>query len=285
MTTDPVSWGEVQVEVAAALGSSVEARWLVEEVAGGALATVRPQPITIKQMSRVRSLVERRQAGEPLQYVLGHWAFRHLDVMVDPRVLIPRPETEVTVEVALAELDRVAPDRDSTVVDLGTGSGVIALAIASERPRSGVWATDASADALRVASANLAGVAGRVATRVRLAQGRWWDALPADLAGAVDLVVANPPYIATAEMAGLDAVVADWEPHRALEAGPSGLEDVATIVAGAAGWLRPGAVVVVEIAPHQAAEAVELASASGLAEGRVVADLAGRDRVLVARRP
>jgi release factor glutamine methyltransferase len=282
---ETLSFGEVQEDVAAALGSSVEARWMLEEVSGSPLHVVREEPLTVKQMSRLQDLVARRVAGEPLQYVLGHWAFRRLEVMVDRRVLIPRPETEVTVDVALVELDRAAPGRDATVVDLGTGSGVIALAIATERPRTTVWATDASEDALRVASANLAGAAGRAATRVRLAHGSWWGALPERLRGGVDLVVANPPYIATAEMADLDPVVARWEPRAALEAGPCGLEDVEAVLAGVPGWVRPGGAVVIEIAPHQAAAAVEAAGHHGLAGARVEPDLAGRARVLAARVP
>ena len=113
-------------------------------------------------------MLRRRIAGEPIQYVLGHWAFRGLDLMVDGRVLIPRPETETVVEVALRELDRLGGrDRPTTVVDLGTGSGAIALAVATERVRTRVWATDSSDEALQVARANLAGI-GRSAARVQV---------------------------------------------------------------------------------------------------------------------
>src|SRR5689334_12274015 len=141
-------------------------------------------------------MVDRRAAGEPLQYVLGSWGFRSLDVHVDRRVLIPRPETEVVVERALEVIDAVGA---RTVVDLGTGSGVIALSIAMERAAVTVWATDASPDALDVTRANLAGV-GRPGTRVRVAQGEWFDALPRELAGGVDVVVSNPPYVAESDV-------------------------------------------------------------------------------------
>lgn len=270
---------------------------MAEEASGGV------ERVTERAAGRFHEMVARRLAGEPLQYVIGHWSFRHLEVMVDRRVLIPRPETEVTVEVALAELDRIwgmsQPDavgppaaatgrgvlaESPTVVDLGTGSGVIALAMATERPAVTVWATDASADALHVASANLAGVGGRAAARVRLAQGPWWDALPAELAGTVALVVSNPPYVAAGEMVDLDPVVAAWEPQPALRAGDTGLEAVAEILAGAGRWLRPDGGAVVEIAPHQADAAEVLARDAGFSETAVRPDLSGRLRVLVARR-
>ena len=122
--------------------------------------------------------------------MIGSWPFRTLDLMVDRRVLIPRPETEQVVEVALAELDRMTPTRAATgaatrtAVDLGTGSGAIALALAAERPGVEVWATDVSPPALDVAAANLAGLGGRAAARVRLVQGAWWSALPEHLRAA-----------------------------------------------------------------------------------------------------
>jgi release factor glutamine methyltransferase len=146
-----------------------------------------------------------------------------------------------------------------------------------------VWATDESADALAVASANLAGLGGWAAPRVRLARGRWWHALPEELRGRLALVVSNPPYISSGEMAELDPVVAEWEPAGALEAGPSGLEDVTEILGGAGSWLAPGGAVVIEIAPHQADAAASLATAAGLEAVEVRPDLAGRPRALVAR--
>ena len=207
--------------------------------------------------------------------------------MVDHRVLIPRPETEQVTEVALTELDRLADDHGSgdrlLAVDLGTGSGAIALAIAAERTGVEVWATDISAPALEVAAANRAGLGGRPATRVRLAHGTWWSALPDELRGRVDLVISNPPYISSAEMVELDPQVAGWEPTVALEAGPTGLEAFEAILNAAPAWLRPGGVAVLEIAPHQAESAVAMARKVGFTEAEVHPDLAGRDRTLVAR--
>jgi release factor glutamine methyltransferase len=167
-------------------------------------------------------------------------------------------------------------------VDLGTGSGALALALAVEHPGLEVWGTDASADALAVARANLSGL-GRAATRVRLTEGSWFAALPDELAGRIDVIVTNPPYVSEAEMAELPIEVHDWEPHQALCAGPSGLEDVERIVAEAPAWLaRPGALLV-ELAPHQAATARTMALRAGFTSATVWPDLAGRDRIVLAR--
>jgi release factor glutamine methyltransferase len=148
-----------------------------------------------------------------------------------------------------------------------------------------VWATDVSTDALDVARANLAGLGGSAAARVRLVEGEWWSALPPALCGAVDLVVANPPYIASGEMGGLDPVITRWEPHGALEAGPVGLEAIVEILASAPQWLAPGGAAVIELAPHQAGAVADLARRAGFAEVEVRPDLARRDRALVARLP
>jgi release factor glutamine methyltransferase len=262
-----------------------EARWLVAHVAGAsgldrtALATGLDRPAGPDEAAALGALVERRAGGEPLQYVLGRWDFRRVEVAVDRRVLIPRPETEVLAGLALDEVDRVGA---RLAVDLGTGSGVLALALAAERPALEVGATDVSPDALAVARANRDRLG--LADRVRLLEGSWFDPLPADWLGRIDLIVANPPYVSEAEMADLPAEVRDWEPRGALCAGPTGLEDVATIVAAAPRWLaRPGALLV-EMAPHQVREAAHLAERAGFPSVTVWPDLTGRDRILWARR-
>jgi len=277
-----VTWREMLRSAGADLSSSQEARWVVERASGWDGAELwshldeAPPARAAEILSR---MVERRVSGEPLQYVLGRWPFRGLDLVVDRRVLIPRPETETVAEVAAAELRRIGP-RAPKVVDLGTGSGALALSIAAEFARARVWATDASADALAVARANLAGLGSLVAVRVRLAEGSWWAALPPDLRGQVDLVVSNPPYVATDE--ALPPEIAEWEPVSALRAGPTGLEALTEIVAEAPVWLaRPG-VLVTEIAPHQAEPAVALAMEAGFAHVEVRPDFAGRPRSLVA---
>lgn len=288
------TWQEILRDTRDRLGDDREARWLVEEVSGYSWAELSsastPVRVSERAIARLETMVGRRLAGEPIQYVLGRWQFRTLDLMVDARVLIPRPETEIVVEVALRELDALrAGDTagrgtEQTVVDLGTGSGAIALSLAAERSHIQVFATDSSTAALNVAAANLAGLGGRAATRVRIAEGDWWSALPTRIAGRIDLVVSNPPYISTEEMSALDPSVREWEPRDALESGPTGLEAVGTLLAGAAGgWLRPGGGAVIEIAPHQASGATEAALRAGFAFAEVQPDLAGRDRVLVAR--
>ena len=288
-----VPWRELLAEAVGRLaaagveGADREARWLVEEASGfeGAeLALGLDQAATVGGVRRLDAMVDRRLAGEPLQYVLGHWAFRRLDLLVDRRVLIPRPETEQVAGWAIDELDRVrqaAGGGAGRVVDLGTGSGAIALAVASERPGTEVWATDAAPEALAVARANLAGL-GRAGTRVVLASGSWFAALPDELAGTVDVVVANPPYVAVGE--ALPAAVADWEPTGALVAGPTGLEDLDRIVDAAPRWLAPGGALVVELAPDQAEGVAGRARRRGFAGVEVRHDLAGRPRAVVARR-
>ena len=277
------TWRHLLEQARAALADPADANRIAQRSSGWSLAeltTHLDEPVSERVRGFHDAMIERRTAGEPLQYVLGEWGFRTLDLYVDSRVLIPRPETEIVVEVALSELRRMEVI-EPVVVDLGTGSGAIALSCAVEVPDAEVWATDASADALAVARANLTGQGGNVASRVRLLEGDWFAALPAELAGHVALVVSNPPYIGDDEVLPPD--VANWEPTAALRAGPTGLEAIERIVAQVPRWLaRPGALVV-ELAPDQAASAVALAVAAGAAEATVRRDLTDRPRALVAR--
>ncbi|HEV2427032.1 MAG TPA: HemK/PrmC family methyltransferase, partial [Acidimicrobiales bacterium] len=202
-----------------------EARWLAEEFAPGGGST-----------PALESAIRRRLAGEPLQYVIGHWPFRSLDLVVDPRVLIPRPETEWLVDVALRHVSGPV----ATVVDLGCGSGAVGLALATELAARGTHArvigVDASADALAVAALN----AERCGARLELVLGSWYGALDPALAGSVDLVVANPPYVGSDELPSLDPELAH-EPRAALVArdrhGVAGFADVAVVIDGAPTWL------------------------------------------------
>jgi release factor glutamine methyltransferase len=244
----------------------------------------------------VERMVERRRAGEPLQYVLGTWAFRSLEVSVDRRVLIPRPETEQVVGYALEELRvavaAVVPGQAVVALDLGTGSGVIALSLAVEAEVAAsssfeVWATEYYADALDVARANLsllAGVDPFTAAQVRLCEGSWFNALPPALAGHVQLLVSNPPYVSVSEWENLEPAVHDYEPRRALVAGETGLEVLELLVSGAPAWLAPGGVLVLELAPDQAGAVALKATSAGFDQVEVRPDLAGRPRALVARR-
>jgi release factor glutamine methyltransferase len=279
------SWRALLDEATARLGDASDARRIVEEATGWSAAEMvvhLDDQCTAITHARWTTMVERRAAGEPLQYVLGAWGFRTLDLLVDRRVLIPRPETEHVVTIALDALDdmgRTAPGVHRTAVDLGTGSGAIAISLAVERPKLDVWATDRSADALAVAQVNLAG-AGRAAARVRLLEGDWYDALPIELAGTVDLIVANPPYIGASE--DLPDEVRQWEPTGALVSGPTGLEAIEVVVAGARRWLRPTGALVVEIGAGQTDDARRLAERAGFREIAIRRDPAGRPRALRA---
>jgi release factor glutamine methyltransferase len=284
-----VTRGELVTELAASLGLPHEARFIVAEVLGPAGGPA----VGPAEVEAARRMAARRREGEPLQYIFGHWAFRQLDLVVDPRVLIPRPETEQVVEVALAELRQLGT-RAPTMVDAGTGSGAIALALATELapefPEGRLWATDVSADALAVARENLARVGRQAAggvLPVSLVQGSWMHPLPEALRGSVNLIVSNPPYVAVGEWDGLDQEVRR-EPVTALVAdlasdGTPGLADVEAVLRQAWTWLsRPGAVVV-ELAPWQAEPAAGLAGAVGYDDVRVAPDLSGRARALVGR--
>lgn len=269
---------------------------MVERASGWEPARLLGDPgarVPLEAVARCRSMLQRAAAGEPLQYVLGRWGFRGLDLRVDPRALIPRPETEHVAEVARKELARLRAGRSGratgsagtgeAVVDLGTGSGAIALSLAIEDPALTVWATDASPHALAVAALNRADLGAQVAGRVHLRAGDWYGALPVHLQARVALIVANPPYLAEDEVVSLHPAVANWEPREALIAGSTGLEAIQAVVAGAPRWLtRPGALVL-EIAPDQAGAVALLATTAGFDEVSVRPDLAGRARALVAR--
>jgi len=257
----------------------------VEEAASDPWPLLLDEPVSPRAAQYFEQMLARRKAGEPLQYVLGRWGFRRLDLMVDRRVLIPRPETEQVVSVALEELERLAEldSADPVIVDLGTGSGAIALSLAAEGRRGAVWATDCSDEALAVARANLAGLSGFAAARVRVLSGSWWSALPDWLKGNISLAVSNPPYVTTAEMTSLPLEVQKWEPAVALHGGPTGLDAISVIVSEAPAWLaRPGTLVL-EMAPHQAAAVAGLVELAGFDSVQVKPDLAGRERILVAR--
>lgn len=253
-----------------------EARWLVDEFFLGGDPDA---------CSFVRAAANRRLAGEPLQYVLGHWPFRELDLDVDPRVLIPRPETEELVSVALAELaarDLGAP----VIVDLGCGSGAIGLALLDELARRGVranlLAVDVSKDALDVARSN---ALKHGLPQVSFVRSSWFDELDSSLRGHVDLIVANPPYVGAQEYPHLERVL-DYEPRIALVAGDDqgmeGFADVGHVIAGARQWLSDDGVLVCEHGERHGPLAMRVARDAGFAHVRDLTDLAGKDRVLVA---
>ena len=288
-----VSWSELATEATGRLAAcgvdrpEHEATLICQQASGfdpTEWLTSGSELATVRGVAAFDRMLLRREKGEPLQYVLGAWGFRTLDVMVDHRTLIPRPETEQVAQAALDELAtlRTVHPTPLTAADLGTGSGVIALSLLVES-RVGelsMWATDVSEEVVAVARANLTGV-GRKAAHMRIAVGSWFEALPDELAGELALVVSNPPYVAESDP--LPAEVSDWEPRLALVPGPTGLEAIEHIVREAPRWLTTPGSLVVEIGETQGAAATELADTAGFATATVLCDLAGRDRILVAR--
>lgn len=233
------------------------------------------RPLRADELADFRARLLRRAKREPLQYIAGDAHFRELRLRVDRRVLIPRPETEVLVGEVLAW----SRGREAlSAVDVGTGSGAIALSLAAEGPFARVLATDASEEALALARENHLAAAPDAPVEFRL--GRSY----APLAGErFDVVVSNPPYIAEHERESLDAQVRDWEPALALFGGESGLEVIEELVAGAPAHLKPGGLLALEIGAGQAARVQELVRATGaFAEPEVRRDLAGRDRIIRA---
>ena len=228
------------------------------------------RPLGEEELAAARELVGRRARREPLQYVLGAWGFRRLTLAVDRRALIPRPETEVVVERCLALLDGTeAP----AVLDVGTGSGAIALAIADEHPGARVTAIDVSEDALALARDN----AARTGLALELRQHDVLDGLPD---GPWDLVVSNPPYVLPDEIAALAPEVADWEPGGAIVADGQ----TEAVVRGAAAALRPGGALVLETHGEGASGVAALLVEHGFGDVVVTRDLADRERVVEGRR-
>ncbi|MFP5487055.1 MAG: peptide chain release factor N(5)-glutamine methyltransferase [Acidimicrobiia bacterium] len=270
-------------QTASVIGARHEARWLVEvatSLDGAELDAAADEPATVRMVAHLDAMVARYRSGEPLAYVLGRWGFRRLDLAIDRRVLIPRPETELVAETAIGFARSVEPTR--RVADLGTGSGAIGLSLATELPFEGttVWITDVSEDAVALARANLAGI-GRAATNVRVGAGSWFDALPEG--ERFDVIVSNPPYVAD-DSELLDDAVRDWEPAGALFAGPDGLDDVRALVAGAPDRLAPGGWLVLEIGADQGAAVRALLDAAGFVDVEIRPDLAGLDRIAIGRR-
>jgi len=241
--------------------------------------THREEILQESRASAARAAARRRAAGAPFAYAVGQAAFRHLTLGVDERVLVPRQETEVLVDVILAEC---ASRRGGIAVDIGTGSGAIALALASEGSFDRVIATDVSAGALAVASAN----ARRLGTALRAPVEFRAGMLVEPLRGArVRVVASNPPYIAHGEAFALPRSVRDWEPPVALYSGETGMAATAAIVAAAPDVLEPGGLLALEVDARRASLAAELALADGrYRDVAVRLDLAGRERILLARR-
>lgn len=260
----------------------VSAEWLLSAATG--LSRVElyvnfERPLDADERARLREGVRRRAAGEPLQYVTGEVAFRHLVLTVRPGVLIPRPETEVLVEEALSTIAGCPHPR---VIEIGVGSGCVVLSILREHAGATAWAGDISDDAIALARENAARTG--LADRVTIERSDVFERAPADWRGRVDLVVSNPPYVPRAALGDLPPEVAEHEPRVALDGGPDGLALFRRIAREALDWLAPGGSVVLELDERTIRGAAREAE-KWYVEVRVVADLAGRDRVLVARSP
>ncbi|MCU0647119.1 MAG: peptide chain release factor N(5)-glutamine methyltransferase [Gemmatimonadaceae bacterium] len=245
----------------------------------GWVATASAAELEPGLVDRVRASAERRARGEPLAYVTGLAGFRALELAVDPRVLIPRPETEQLVELALAR----TPE-GGIVVDIGTGSGAIALSLAAEGAARTVIGTDLSVDALAVAEANGERLAPRARERLVWRQGSLLAPLVGER-GTIDVLVSNPPYIAEDELRALPASVRDWEPPVALVSGRDGMTAAWELIDRAPAFLSEGGWMLLELDTRRLALAARRArDAGGYDSVEVVRDLFGRDRFLVARR-
>jgi release factor glutamine methyltransferase len=272
----PSTLGALVDEVIGVLGSRTESRDLV------AALLDRPRswptihaasPVSADLLERARFAARKRRQGAPLAYAVGRAAFRHLTLHVDERVLIPRPETEVLVDLVLAEC------RSGTVIDLGTGSGAIALALATEGSFARVIGTDISGDALAVAAANANAAGAR--DDVEWREGSWLAPLRGVMAQAV---VSNPPYISFEEASGLDRGVRNWEPPLALLAAEGGMAAIRAIVREAPAVLSANGLLALEVDARRASLAAELVLSDGRYDDvRVRLDLAGRERFVLAR--
>ena len=263
-----------RLEAAGCESPEVDAEILVAHVLGltrSELALESSRRLSKAEERTVEDLVARRESREPLAYVIGEWGFRRLLLDVDARVLVPRPETEIVVERCLARIGTVAEPR---VLDVGTGSGAIALAIADEHPGARVTGVDASSGALEVAGGNVV----RTGVAIEL---RAWDLFTGLPDGPWDLVVSNPPYVLPEELETLAPEVRDWEPREAL-AGVGATEAVAR---GARDVLADRGALVLEVAADDASRVTTLLDTLGYLDVIATKDLTGRDRVVEGTSP
>ena len=242
------------------------------------------QPLSEKEISNYRSLIKRRLRHEPLQYITGTQEFWSLDFIVDPDVLIPRPETEIVVEQAIhiAKGFDQAENRSLKILDLGTGSGAISVALAKEIPGALIWATDISEKALNLARRNA--LRHGVSDRFRFLQGALWEPL-LNLGCIFDIVVSNPPYVSTEEYIDLHPEVRDYEPRLALDGRKDGMYYLEKIIKGALNFLKPNGWIILEMAPHQTQKALGLMDQTeGYGETARIKDYSRHYRVVTARR-
>jgi release factor glutamine methyltransferase len=247
------------------------------------------RPLQPPELRDFKALLLRRAGREPLQYVVGQTSFRELELKSDPRALIPRPETEVLVEQVLSWVrgqpspsgGSDAKDRSFRAVDVGTGTGAIALSLLTEGPFGTVVAIDRSADALALAAEN--GTALGLSKGLELRQGNGLEPLASH--ERFEVIVSNPPYVSDGDQEALAPEIRDWEPMEALLAGPEGLDLLRPIIAGAPDHLVPGGLLALEVGSDQGRRlAREMEASERLQDVRLAPDLAGRDRVVLAIR-
>ncbi|MCX7002726.1 MAG: peptide chain release factor N(5)-glutamine methyltransferase [bacterium] len=275
-TKDALAWAAQRLTLAGIANARREAGWLLEHVLhvpAGALATVAGTPLNATQQAAFNTLIERRARREPLQYLLETVDFAGVTVRVTPAALIPRPETELLVDHAATAVNRAAPLQ---CADLGTGSGCIAIALATRLPHSHWWACDLSADALQLATANAQ--RNQCAERITFCCGDFWEALPPDL--TFDLVTANPPYVA--DDTALEPEL-HYEPALALFSGADGLAAYRAIFTQLAARLKPGGVFVGEIGFDQAKAVAAVSRHAGLPAPEIFKDAGGHARVIFMR--
>lgn len=277
-------WRRQQLAWGSAGASALD--WLLELEGGLAWRQLQASLLHPEQALELRCSLQHleqlwqrhHQEQVPLQHLVGRAPWRDLELRVSPAVLIPRQETELLVELAVAT--GCSPQRWA---DLGTGSGCLALALARQWPASEGWAVDCSADALMLAQANGADLA-QPHGRLHWCQGDWWEPL-APLAGRLQLVVSNPPYIPSAVVDGLEPLVREHEPRLALDGGADGLDALRLIIAGAPAMLSPGGWLLLEHHHDQSAAVLVLLQQAGLQQCRPAHDLEGKLRFALARAP
>jgi release factor glutamine methyltransferase len=257
-------------------GAETEARWLLEAASGRTRTEYALAPeFDAATEQKVMEYAQRRAEGEPLQYVTGVAGFRRLNLSVGPGVFVPRPETELVAERAMSRLPQ-----GGTLIDVGTGSGAIALSVSDERPDARVIATERAPEALGWTRKNKE----ELGLNVEIVEGDLLDGIPSDLKGKVDVIVSNPPYVADLDRHVLPDDVVDHEPHIALFGGREGTDVISRLTSDALEWLRPGGWIVLEMGARQKDFVTETLISAGYSEVRVGVDFADWPRVAEGRR-
>jgi release factor glutamine methyltransferase len=269
-------------------GSKKDAELILEEVAKISRSEIlinQEKRVPFGCVSKALYMAERRKSKEPLQYILGHWQFRQIDVLVDKSVLIPRPETEYLVDLALSEA-KSWTKANPIIVELGCGSGVIAISLANELPEinASIIATDISKESTKLARLNYKKNKKETSNKIVFKEGNLFEALDFDIAGKVDMVISNPPYVSALELKELQDEIVLFEPLEALVAGPKGTEIIKAILLESMNWLSESGVLFVEIGETQGKFSDEIAKIAGFKNVEILKDFCDKDRYLVCRK-